>query len=44
MTRIASEEGVGALWSAWQPTVIRATLLNAGQLGGYSEVGCILAF
>jgi len=37
MTRIAQEEGVGALWSAWQPTLIRATLLNAGQLGGYSE-------
>jgi hypothetical protein len=38
MTRIAQEEGVGALWSAWQPTLIRAALLNAGQLGGYSEV------
>lgn len=35
--RVVKEEGVGVLWSGTAPTVIRAMLLNAGQLGVYSE-------
>lgn len=35
--RIAKEEGVVALWSGAAPTIMRACLLNAGQLGVYSE-------
>lgn len=35
--RVAKEEGFSALWGGWGPTVLRACLLNAGQLGVYSE-------
>eukprot|EP00729_Bicosta_minor_P010190 gene10190-12289_t len=34
---IGKEEGVAALWKGAGPTVARACLLNAGQLGVYSE-------
>ena len=37
LARIAKEGGVAALWSGTLPTVARACLLNAGQLGVYSE-------
>lgn len=37
LARIAKEEGVAALWGGTIPTVARACLLNAGQLGVYSE-------
>ena len=37
VTRIAREEGVAALWGGAGPTMARACLLNAGQLGVYSE-------
>ena len=37
IARVAREEGVGKLWSGAAPTVARAALLNAGQLGVYSE-------
>ena len=42
LVRIAREEGVAALWSGAAPTVARACLLNAGQLGVYSEAKQIL--
>jgi len=38
VARIASEEGVRTLWTGATPTVARAVLLNAGQLGVGSEV------
>lgn len=34
---IGKEEGIAALWKGAGPTVARACLLNAGQLGVYSE-------
>lgn len=37
LVRIAREEGVSSLWAGTTPTVARACLLNAGQLGVYSE-------
>lgn len=37
LARVAREEGVAALWAGAAPTVVRAALLNAGQLGVYSE-------
>jgi solute carrier family 25 oxoglutarate transporter 11 len=37
LLRVAREEGVTALWGGAAPTVARAALLNAGQLGVYSE-------
>ena len=37
LSTIAREEGVLALWAGAAPTVARACLLNAGQLGVYSE-------
>ena len=42
LIRIAREEGVVKLWSGTSPTVARACLLNAGQLGVYSEAKEIL--
>ena len=41
--RIAREEGIRALWSGTGPTMARAMLLNAGQLGVYSEAKECLA-
>ena len=38
LASVAREGGVAALWSGVGPTVLRAALLNAGQLGIYSEV------
>jgi len=35
--RIAREEGVHVLWRGTQPTVLRAMILNAAQLGGYAQ-------
>jgi solute carrier family 25 oxoglutarate transporter 11 len=35
--RIARDEGVLTLWRGWQPTVIRAMVLNAAQLAVYSQ-------
>jgi solute carrier family 25 oxoglutarate transporter 11 len=35
--RIVREEGVLTLWNGAGPTVVRAVLLNAGQLAAYSE-------
>jgi solute carrier family 25 oxoglutarate transporter 11 len=35
--RIAREEGVSTLWRGTTPTVARAMVLNAAQLGGYSQ-------
>ena len=35
--RIVNEEGVLALWAGSTPTVVRAVLLNAGQLATYSQ-------
>jgi len=37
LTRIAKQEGVGALWSGAMPTVIRAMALNFGQLTFFAE-------
>ena len=37
MVRVAREEGVGTLWCGAAPTVGRAAMLNACQLGIYSE-------
>lgn len=42
ITRIAKEEGVVKLWSGAGPTIARACLLNAGQLGVYSEAKEVL--
>lgn len=39
LTRIVKEEGVLALWSGGIPTVIRAIVVNATQLGTYAQVG-----
>jgi solute carrier family 25 oxoglutarate transporter 11 len=41
--RIGREEGVAALWSGAGPTIARACLLNAGQLGVYSEAKEVLS-
>lgn len=38
LTRIVKEEGVGKLWEGALPTCARAVLLNAGQLGVYSDL------
>jgi solute carrier family 25 oxoglutarate transporter 11 len=35
--RIAREEGVFTLWRGWKPTVMRAMILNAAQLGVYAQ-------
>lgn len=35
--RIVREEGLFTLWKGWQPTVARAMILNAAQLGVYSQ-------
>lgn len=35
--RVARDEGVLTLWRGWQPTVARAMILNAAQLGVYSQ-------
>jgi solute carrier family 25 oxoglutarate transporter 11 len=43
ITRIGKEEGVAALWSGAGPTIARACLLNAGQLGVYSEAKEVLS-
>ena len=43
LQRIAKEEGVASLWGGTAPTVARACLLNAGQLGVYSEAKETLA-
>ncbi len=43
LTRIAKEEGVAALWAGAAPTIARACLLNAGQLGVYSEAKEVLS-
>jgi solute carrier family 25 oxoglutarate transporter 11 len=37
LVRIARDEGVSSLWGGTGPTVARACLLNAGQLGVYSQ-------
>eukprot|EP01122_Echinamoeba_exundans_P001429 TRINITY_DN11488_c0_g1_i1.p1 TRINITY_DN11488_c0_g1~~TRINITY_DN11488_c0_g1_i1.p1 ORF type:complete len:313 (-),score=87.17 TRINITY_DN11488_c0_g1_i1:73-975(-) len=37
MIRIIREEGLLTLWRGWQPTVARAMILNAAQLGVYSQ-------
>jgi solute carrier family 25 oxoglutarate transporter 11 len=37
LARIVREESVGTLWRGWQPTVARAMILNAAQLGTYSQ-------
>lgn len=37
LTRIAKNEGIGALWSGAYPTVIRAMALNFGQLTFFAE-------
>ena len=42
LVRIAREEGITSLWSGTSPTVARACLLNAGQLGVYSEAKEVL--
>uniref|UniRef100_A0A6B2LBR0 Mitochondrial 2-oxoglutarate/malate carrier protein n=1 Tax=Arcella intermedia TaxID=1963864 RepID=A0A6B2LBR0_9EUKA len=36
--RISKEEGIPSLWKGGQPTIIRAVVLNAAQLGGYSYI------
>jgi hypothetical protein len=33
LVRITKEEGVTTLWRGWRPTVMRAMVLNAAQLG-----------
>lgn len=43
LARIAREEGVGTLWRGWQPTVIRAMVLNAAQLSVYSQAKQMLS-
>ena len=43
LTRISKEEGVAALWAGAAPTIARACLLNAGQLGVYSEAKEVLS-
>ena len=35
--RICKEEGVAMLWKGTSATVVRAMVLNAAQLGGYSQ-------
>lgn len=37
LIRITREEGVGTLWRGWQPTMVRAMVLNAAQLAVYSQ-------
>lgn len=37
LARITREEGIFTLWRGWQPTVIRAMVLNAAQLAVYSQ-------
>ncbi|PNS15011.1 hypothetical protein CAC42_2240 [Sphaceloma murrayae] len=37
LSRISKTEGVGALWSGANPTVVRAMALNFGQLAFFSE-------
>lgn len=37
LVRITREEGLITLWRGWQPTVARAMILNAAQLGVYSQ-------
>lgn len=37
IARIVREEGVLTLWRGWQPTVVRAMVLNAAQLAVYSQ-------
>jgi solute carrier family 25 oxoglutarate transporter 11 len=37
VARIAREEGIITLWRGWQPTMIRAMVLNAAQLSVYSQ-------
>lgn len=37
LARITREEGLLTLWRGWQPTVIRAMVLNAAQLAVYSQ-------
>lgn len=37
LARITREEGILTLWRGWQPTVIRAMVLNAAQLAVYSQ-------
>lgn len=37
IARIVREEGVLTLWRGWQPTVVRAMVLNAAQLSVYSQ-------
>lgn len=40
--RISKEEGITTLWRGWQPTVLRAMVLNAAQLAVYSQSKQIL--
>jgi solute carrier family 25 oxoglutarate transporter 11 len=35
--RISKDEGILTLWRGWRPTVIRAMILNAAQLGVYAQ-------
>lgn len=37
LARITREEGLFTLWRGWQPTVLRAMVLNAAQLAVYSQ-------
>lgn len=37
LARITRDEGILTLWRGWQPTVIRAMVLNAAQLAVYSQ-------
>lgn len=37
IARIVREEGILTLWRGWQPTVVRAMVLNAAQLSVYSQ-------
>merc|ERR1711970_1679117 len=37
LTRIVREEGVGTLWRGATPTIARAIVVNAAQLGTYSQ-------
>lgn len=38
LARIIKEEGVLTLWSGGIPTVVRAVVVNATQLGTYAQV------
>lgn len=37
LARITRDEGILTLWRGWQPTVLRAMVLNAAQLSVYSQ-------